>query len=181
MFWDEVGNFFEKTGEFLYSGLEKLVNAAAGSFQIEFGLGYGLGGTTTVGPVKVQASAYQDTLTVGIKNGSSYTAIKGGAGVSAEFTEKGTIGVSTEYEHRFETNTISEWDGHTTSSAPWEVYNCPHTVKNPFQLSIPLIKPLEGELSDGLFIGASVEAHIGLGGHFTIGWDANEFWRLLSE
>ena len=45
----------------------------------------------------------------------------------------------------------------------------------------PIVKPIEGNLSQGLFIGISAEAHIGVGGHFTIGWDATEFWRILTE
>lgn len=85
------------------------------------------------------------------------------------------------FEHTFETDAIRNWDEHTTMSAPWDVYNCPQTIKDPFQLSFPVVKPIEGNLSQNLFIGINAEVHIGIGGHFTIGWDANEFWRILTE
>ena len=42
------------------------------------------------------------------------------------------------------------------------VYNCPKTVKNPLQLSFPVVKPIEGNLSQNLFIGISAEAMIGV-------------------
>ncbi len=180
-FWKEVGNFFKNVGTAIYNGAKKFVKAAVGSFQIEGGVGYGLGASAKVGPVKVSASAYQDGLTIGLKNGSTYTAIKGGAGISAQITKKASVGLSTEYEHRFETDLVRDLDEHTTMSAPWEVYNCPKTVKDPLQFSFPIVKPIEGNLSQGLFIGISAEAHIGVGGHFTIGWDATEFWRILTE
>ncbi len=180
-FWKEVGNFFKNVGTAIYNGAKKVVKATVGSFQIEGGVGYGLGASAKVGPVKASASAYQDGLTVGLKNGSTYTAIKGGAGISAQITKKASVGLSTEYEHRFETDLVRDWDEHTTMSAPWAVYNCPKTVKDPLQFSFPIVKPIEGNLSQGLFIGISAEAHIGVGGHFTIGWDATEFWRILTE
>ena len=126
-------------------------------------------------------SAYQDTVTVGWKNGSTYTAIKGGAGISAGISRNLNLGVATEYEHRFETDSIRTLDDHTTLSAPWEVYNCPKTIKDPLQFSFPIAKSVEGNLSQNLFIGISLEAHLGVGGHFTIGWDINEFWRILTE
>ena len=116
-----------------------------------------------------------------MKNGSTYTAIKGSAGIFVQITKKVRVGLSTEYEHRFETDLVRDWDEHTTMSAPWEVYNCPKTVKDPLPFSSPITKPFEGNLSPGLFIGISAEAHIGLGGHFTIGWDATEFWQILTE
>ena len=180
-FWKEVGNFFKNVGTAIYNGAKKFVKAAVGSFQIEGGVGYGLGASAKIGPVKASASAYQDGLTVGLKNGSTYTAIKGSASISAQITKKVSVGLSTEYEHRFETDLVRDWDEHTTMSAPWEVYNCPKTVKDPLQFSFPIAKPIEGNLSQGLFIGISAEAHIGVGGHFTIGWDATEFWRILTE
>ena len=180
-FWKKVGNFFKNVGTAIYNGAKKVVKAAVGSFQIEVGVGYGLGASAKVGPVKVAASAYQDGLTVGLKNGSTYTAIKGGAGISAQITKNASVGLSTEYEHRFETDLVRDWDEHTTMSAPREVYNCPKTVKDPLQFSFLIVKPIEGNLSQGLFIGISAEAHIGVGGHFTIGWDATEFWRILTE
>ncbi len=41
--------------------------------------------------------------------------------------------------------------------------------------------PVEGEASDTLFFGVSASAHLGLGGHVKIGWDANEFMSILNE
>lgn len=180
-FWKEIGNFFKEVGTAIKNGTKKLVEAVVGSLQIEGGVGYGLGASAKVGPVKVSASAYQDGLTVGLKNGSTYTAIKGGAGIAAQITKKASVGLSTEYEHRFETDLVRDWDEHTTMSAPWEVYNCLKTVKDPLQFSFPIVKPIEGNLSQGLFIGISAEAHTVVWGHFTIGWDATEFWRILTE
>lgn len=159
----------------------KVVNALAGSFQAEGGVGVGLGASASVGPIKASVSAYQDGLTIGLKNGSTYTSIKGSAGISAQVTKKASLGISTEYEHRFETAGIQDWDDHTTMSMPWSVYNCPKTVKDPWQFSFPIIKPVEGNLSSGLFIGISGEAHLGIGGHFSIGFDVNEFIKVFNE
>lgn len=58
-------------------------------------------------------------------------------------------------------------DEHTTMSAPWDVYDCPKTIKE--------------DLSPKIFIGISAEIHIVFGGHITIGWDGNEFWRILTK
>lgn len=180
-FWKEVGSFFKNVGTAIGNGALRFVEATFRSLQIEVGVGYGFGASAKVGPVKVSASAYHDAVTIGLKNDSTYTAIKGSAGVSAQITKKVSIGLSTEYEHRFETDSIKTWDGHDTTSAPWEVYNCPQTLKDPLQFSFPLLKPIEGTLSDSLFIGISIEGHVGVGGHITIGWDLNEFWRILTE
>ena len=179
--WKGIRRFFKNVGTSICNGTKKFVKAAVGSFQIEGGVGFGLGTSAKVGPVKGSASVYQDGLTIGLKNGSTYTAIKGSAGVSAQITKEESIGLSTEYEHRFETDLVRDLDEHTTMSAPWEVYNCPKTVKDPFQFSFPLVNPVEGNLSQDLFIGIGAEIHIGIGGHFTIGWDANEFWRILTD
>jgi len=180
-FLKKVGTFFKNVGAAIYKGVKKLAKATVESFQIEVGVGYGLGASAKVGPVKASVSAYQDGLTVGLKNNSTYTAIKGGAGISAQITKKVSVGLSTEYEHRFETDLVRNWDEHTTLSAPWNVYSCPQTIKDPLQFSFPIIKPIEGNLSQDLFVGISVEAHLGVGGHVTIGWDAKEFWRILTE
>ena len=58
----------------------------------------------------------------------------------------------------------------------------PNTVKDPLQFSVPVIKPrIRASTSNNLFIGISAEAHLGVGGHLTIGWDANKFWEILTE
>ena len=65
-----------------FGACKEIVEAVAGSFQLEAGLGYGLGISKQVGSAKINATAYQDFLTVGYKNGQSYTAIKGEIGTS---------------------------------------------------------------------------------------------------
>ena len=180
-FWKEIAGFFKGVGEAIVSGIEKLGNAIEGSFQIEAGFGYGIGVSGSVGPVRLSAEAYQDSITIGYKNGHSYSAIRGSAGVSAQVSKKFSLGISTEYEHRYETDAFQDWDEHTSSAAPWDVYNCPKTVKDPIQVSIPIVKPIEGTLSDSVFVGINMGAHLGIGGHFIFGWDLKEFWRILRE
>lgn len=72
-------------------------------------------------------------------------------------------------------------DDHTTLSAPWDVYNCSNTEKNPFQLNVPIFKPVEGDFSDSFFLGYSSESHLIAGCHFSVGFDVNEFFGSLSE
>ena len=181
MFWKEIGGFFKRVGKSIVKGIEKTVNALTKSFHFEIGMGYGFGTSFNVGKTKALATVYQDGITLGYRAGSSYTAIKGSAGFGVQITKKISLSVSTEYEHRFETDLVKDWDEHVSTSAPWSVYQCPKTMKDPFQASFPIVDPIQGDLSDGMFIGVSSSFHLGIGGHFTIGWDADVFWEELTE
>ncbi len=166
-----VGNFFKKVG-----------NALINSISFVAGIGYGLGASASVAGAKVSATAYHDALTVGFKNGESYTSSSGSAGVMAGIGKKAKLGVYTAYEHRYETGGKPDWDEHDTSSAPWNIYSCPKTKKDPIQVAIPFVKPIEGDLSnDELFIGISSELHLGVGGHFKLGIDINQFIKVFME
>jgi hypothetical protein len=178
-FWNELGGFFKNTGTSIVNEIQNVVSAIGGSFQFEIGIGYGLGASLKLNSIKLQMSAYQDGITLGLKNGSTYTAIKGSAAFLVQITRKVSLGLSTEYEHRFETDLIRDTDEHTTLSAPFDVYNCANTIKNPLQFTFPIVKPIEGNLSSDLFIGINAEAHLGVGGHLIIGWDVSEFLKIL--
>ena len=176
MFWKEIGNAIKKT-------VERVAKAIVESLQIEIGWGVGIGASASIGSFKASATAYHDNVTVGFKNAQTYTSIKGEAGISAKVGKKTGLGVSTKYEHRYETDLKRDLDGHNTTSMPWEVYACEKTVKDPLQINFPIISPIEGELSqtEGTFFGVSGEAHLGVGGHYCIGWDVNEFLSILEE
>ena len=176
----DVVNYWKGVFKSIDSGSKKVRKAIGGSFHFEFGCGFGLGASTSLGPVKVNVGAYQDGLTMGIKKGDSYHAIKGSVGVGAKVS-KYSLGITSDYEHRFSTNSVTDWDDHCALSTPGTVYNCPKTNKSPLQLSVPFIKPAEGEMSDELFIGVSGDAHCIIGGHFAIGWDVDEFIKIMKE
>ena len=80
-----------------------------------------------------------------------------------------------------ETDYNRDWDDHTTLSSPASVYACEKTAKNPIQFNVPIINPVEGNLSEDSTIGISGEAHLIFGGHFSIAWDPSEFMRIISE
>ena len=132
-----------------------------------------------MGVAKASVGAYQDSFTIGYDGQDSFTSIKGSAGTSVSVSNKASAGISTEYEHRYETvGKVVMDDDHTTLSTPWSVYNCTNTEKNPFQLNVPLFKPTQGDLSNNSFlIGFSSEAHVIVGCHFTVGWDLGEFYN----
>ena len=128
----------------------------------------------------MSVSAYQDVVTLGVDECNSFTAIKGSAGLSIESGGQ-RFGISSEYEHRFETACIPSCIEHTTGSTPWEVYACSQTQKTPFQFNLPLVKQIEGDFSDDMFIGIGGEAHFLFGGHYQIGWDLRTFIDELFE
>lgn len=178
---EDIGKGAKKLWDKTVETGKKVVKATLESFHCEVGIGYGVGISGQVGPAKSSVTAYQDGLTVGISNGYTFTAIHGSAQVSTQFAPQYSIGISTEYEHRFETGTTKETDEHSTISSPLEVYNCPNTTKDPLQFSFLTIIPKNGEISDNGFIGLSADLHVGIGGHFAIGWNTKEFWRILTE
>ena len=168
-FWSKVGDY-----------ALKFLAATFCSFQFEVGVGYGFDISERANGVEAGVGFYHDGLTIGSKNCETYTAIKGSLGGKVSFTKNIEASYATEYEHRFETNGDKDWDEHTTESAPWEVYACPKTTKDPFKFDVSLFEKIEGGLNEPLFIGISGSKHVGLGGHYMIGWDANEFWRVLT-
>ena len=168
---NSVGNFFKKVG-----------NAFLNSISFEVGIGYGLGLSAAVAGAKISATAYHDAWTVGFENGESYTSSSGSAGIMAGINKNTSFGVYTSYEHRYETGGKTDWDEHDTLSSPWNIYNCPKTKKDPIQITIPFVKPIEGDLSnDELFIGISSEVHLGVGGHFKLGIDIKQFIKVFME
>ena len=175
--WKAVEDFFSSAWNFG----KKVAKGIIGSFQIEVGVGIGLGVGTSIGPFDIKAAAYQDSITIGLKNTETYTCIKGETGLYAGATKKGRFGFSSSYEHRFETNLERDTDEHTTLSSPWEIFNCPKTLKDNFQFSIPIVKSVEGDFSDEIFMGLNIQTHLGIGGHFTMGWDLNEFLKIVME
>ena len=179
--FSDIGNAICSGAKAVANAVKKVGKAIKGSFQVEGGVGYGMGISASIGSVKGNVSAYQDDFTIGWKNNQSYTAIKGSAGLYVQINEKDRLGLSTDYEHRFETDYNRDWDAHTTLSSPASVYACEKTVKNPIQFNVPIINPVEGNLSEDSTIGISVEAHFILGGHFSIAWDPSEFMRIISE
>ena len=180
-FLKDIGNAICSAAKTVYNTGKKVVKAIKGSIQAEVGFGYGFGVAASVGPVKAKVSAYQDDLTIGWKNNHSYTAIKGSAGISLQAGARQKFGLSTDYEHRFETDCVRDWDDHTAFSSPVSVYTCEKTVKNPVQFNIPIIDPVEGNLSEESSIGIGGDAHVIVGGHFYIGWDPSEFMRIMRE
>ena len=179
--WNIAINTAGKGWNTAKKGAKKVGVAFLSSLQIEGGFGFGLGGSSTIGPVKLNIGAYHDGVTLGFKNTKNYTSIRGSAGVGAKAGKNMSLSISTDYEHRYETNGVRDLDGHNSLTMPWSVYNCSKTTKTPLQLGIPLVKPLEGDFADGLFIGIDTDLHLGIGGHFTIGWDVDEFIKVLTE
>ena len=179
-FLKDIANAICNAAKTVYNTGKKVVKAIKGSFQMEGGLGFGLGASATFGPVSATVSAYQDGFTKGIKNGDSYNGIKGHAGASVKVCNYG-LSLATEYEHRFSTNSVRDWDDHCALSTPDTVYNCEKTVKTPLQLSVPIADPVEGDLSEETSIGIGGEFHCIVGGHFYIGWDPSEFMRIMRE
>ena len=146
--------------------------------MLEVGVGYGLDRSYGAGSLgEVSLGAYHDALTIGIKDGKTYTAISGSAGASIEVFEEIELGISTEYEHTFEEGYNSVFDEHTTRSAPWDVYNCPKTIKDPFKFEIGL---KETNISDdGFILGTSGSRHTLVGGHYVVGFDLVGFLKRL--
>lgn len=46
---------------------------------------------------------------------------------------------------------------------------------------MPIVKSVEGDFSDEIFMGLNIQTHLGIGGHFTMGWDLNEFLKIVME
>ncbi|MBQ6884108.1 MAG: RHS repeat-associated core domain-containing protein, partial [Clostridia bacterium] len=164
-----IKNIFKFVNDKIVKPIAKGIKATASSFEIEIGVGYGLGVSASANGTQIKGEAYHDSLTIGYDNSGAYTTIKGSVGVS--ITSKTPIipklGPSTEYSHRFETNSIRSWDPHTTITSPQAVYNCPKTKK---------------QTSESVsFIGFETSLHIGIGGHFKAGFNVDKFIEILNE
>ncbi len=179
LFWKKVGNFFKKTTTAIYNGVKKIAIATAKSFVAEIGFGPGIGASSKLGSYEVAATAYHDHITLGVKEGKSYTSIKGEANISVMAADDIGVGFSTEYEHLYEDSGVKLSDIHTTESSPWSVYKCKKTTRD-WQILILNNNMVDGEEMD-LYFGLENELHIGYGGHYMIGWDVVTFFESLLE
>ncbi len=155
-------------GDF-WSQIKKFATAVGKSIEFEIGGGYGLGLSAKAGPFKVQVEAYSDTLTYVIDDDYSFMANSGSIGVSAALldNDKASLGVSGSFYHEY----IQQYKPcHTTLSNPFEAANCECAETTPISIDIPIYGSLNSNCSDeDLVIGFSASAHLGLGGHVSIG------------
>lgn len=159
------------------SWIEKIAEAFFNSLHLEFGIGSGFGGSFRLGFSTVSASIYQDGFSFGLDDGELFTASKGSLSGGIEIIDDLDVGFSTSYEHRFETDGCLDCTKHSALTMPWDIYNCPHTTKDPV-----LTDDWESAASKfEVPIGVSGDVHFIAGIHYAAEFDLAQFIRELIE
>ena len=167
--WISAGALMNKVGSLAL----KTLNALAASFECEVGVGIGLSASNQKGFSEYSIGGYHDSVTLGIDNEDTFTAIKGNAGVKISHTEFGKIGIITNYAHYFEKGRVRDWDEHTVFSTPWDVFNCPKSEVTPLHISFPIVDVFKVSENGDMFFGVSKYTHFIVGYHYKVGFDVN--------
>ncbi len=159
---------------------EKAVTAFLNSIEGEVGVGYGLGLSYKTGIAEIEAQAYSDNFTIRLDDNALFMDNSGSAGISASILDqkKASIGFSGSYHHDY-VDRPNECKEHNAWSNPVSVATCEHADKTPMSVTVPIKGSLNADASEDVVIGFSSAKHIGVGYHYSIGFNVSQFFREL--
>ena len=161
---------------------EKAGNAFLNSIEAEAGVGYGFGKSFKAGIFEIEAQAYSDNFTVRLDDNEVFMDNSGSAGISANILDqkKMSFGVSGSYHHDY-VDRPNDCKEHHAWSNPFSVATCEHADKTPMSFSVPIKGSIGADISEDVVLGISGATHIGVGYHYSVGFNFSQFWRELWE
>ena len=163
---------------------EKAGNAFLNSIEAEVGVGYGFGKSFKVGCFEIEAQAYSDNFTVRLDDNELFMDNSGGAGISVNILDQKnmSIGFSTSYHHDY-VDRNNECKEHHAWSNPFSVATCEHADKTPMIVTLPIEEAgsVNTDVSEDIVISISGATHIGIGYHYSVGFNLSQFWGEVWE
>ncbi|CDE18072.1 rHS repeat-associated core domain protein [Eubacterium sp. CAG:841] len=180
--YNDIKEWVEDTKVAVKDFGEKAGNAFLNSIEAEAGVGYGFGKSFKAGIFEIEAHAYSDNFTVRLDDSEVFMDNSGGAGISANILDqkKMSFGVSGSYHHDY-VDRPNDCKEHHAWSNPFSVATCEHADKTPMSFSVPIKGSIGADISEDVVLGISGSTHIGVGYHYSVGFNFSQFWRELWE
>ena len=161
---------------------EKIGNAFLNSIEAEAGVGYGLGKSFKAIFFEIEAQAYSDIFTLRLDDNELFMDNSGSAGISANILDqkKMSIGFSGSYHHDY-VDRPNDCKEHHAWSNPFSVATCEHADKTPMSVTAPIKGSITADVSEDIVLGISSATHIGVGYHYSVGFNISQFWREVWE
>ncbi len=163
---------------------KKAGNAFINSIEMEAGIGYGFGKSIKVGGLKVEAEAYSDNFTVRVDDNEIFMDNSGSVGISAGVSgqKRMSVGFGSSYHHDY-VDRPNDCKEHNAWSNPFDIATCEYADKTPITVTIPIKGSIiNGEVSkEDTVVGISGSKHVGIGYHYSIGFNVTQFLKELLE
>lgn len=152
------------------------------SIEAEVGVGYGFGFSRETPTYKIKLEAYSDNFTMRLDDSDLFLENSGSAGISASILgqEKMSFGVSGSYHHDY-VDRPNDCKEHNAWSNPFSIATCEHADKTPMSFSVPIKGSIAADISEDFVLGISGATHIGIGYHYSVGFNLSQFGRELWE
>ena len=180
--YNNVKEWVEDTKVAIKDFGEKAGNAFLNSIEVEAEVGYGFGKSFKAGCFEIEAQAYSDNFTVRLDDSELFMDNSGSAGISASILDqkKMSFGVSGSYHHDY-VDRPNDCKEHHAWSNPFSIATCEHADKTPLSFSVPIKGSIGADVSEDIVLGISDATHIGVGYHYSVGFNFSQFWRELWE
>ena len=161
---------------------EKSGNAFLNSIEVEAGVGYGFGKSCKAGCFEIEAQAYSDNFTVRLDDSELFMDNSGSMGIAVNILDQRemSVGISGSYHHDY-VDRPNDCTEHHAWSNPFSVATCKHADKTPMSFYVPIKGSIGADVSEDIVFSVSDATHIGVGYHYSIGFNFSQFWRELLE
>ena len=180
--WNSITNWVEDTKVAIKEFGKKAGKAFLNSIEVEAGIGYGFGKSFKAGCFEIEAQAYSDNFTIRLDDDELFIDNSGSAGIYVNILDqkKMSFGVNGSYHHDY-VDRPNDCKEHDAWSNPFSVATCEHADKTPMSFSVPIKGSIGADVSEDVVLGISGATHIGVGYHYSVGFNLSQFWRELWE
>lgn len=91
-----------------------------------------------------------------------------------------SIGFSGSYHHDY-VDRPNDCIEHHAWSNPLSVATCEHADKTPMSVAVPIKGSINADVSEDIVLGISGATHIGVGYHYSVGFNFSQFLREVCQ